>query len=630
MLSKKAKMERREARVKRQNLLFFGFCFFLVLGCSFCWAGEQLDRSKYISIEEIRPGMEAYCLTGYRGAEIEKFGLEVLDVVRNILPGRDAILVQGTDERFIHTGPVAGCSGSPVYIDGRLAGALAFAWFFSKDPLYGVTPIREMLRVGEKTQSIKQGAWEQGFVLDFSVPIDFAEIDKQLSESRYLKLGSRLGIQRRTSGLKRLPCPLIISGLPADVCEQLGGLVEPFGLMAVAGIGGGGSSLESRGMGRGSREAKLVPGACLVVPLVTGDITMEVVGTATEVVGDKVYGFGHSFLGYGPIDLPMAVGEVHAVVSSVFRSFKFASAVEIVGALTRDESPAVYGQIGAKARMIPLTIRVDRYNDAEKRLYNCRVANNRLLTPVILRLALGGAALVLGRLPPDHTLKYKVAIGVEGAESVSFENVSTSLGLDEMIIESVVSVAILMNNPYKKIDIKSIEVEVRIVPRNVVSHIWSVDLSDTRIKAGEEVKIGVVVESFLAEKKKYEGSLKIPDELAPGKYDLIVCGGYGYEKFLRKVAPYRFVPQNLSSLIGAINNILAVKRDKLYCLLVLPAGGVAVEKAELPDLPATKVLVLQDAKRTLEIRPYQHWVEESFRTGTVIIDKKVMRVTVEK
>ena len=625
MFEKEGKMSRQETKVKRQNFLFFCFCLLLVLGGSFCWAGEQLDKSKYISIDEVRPGMEAYCLTAYKGTEIEKFDLEVLDVVRNIRPGGDAILVQGTDERFIHTGPVAGCSGSPVYIDGRLAGALAFAWFFSKDPLYGVTPIEEMLRVGEGTPGVKQSACEPGFAFDYSAPIDFVEIDKQITTPRFPRRGS-------LTGATALPCPLIISGLPAEVCEELGALFEPFGLMTVAGIGGGSSLLESQKTGDGSPKARLVPGACLVIPLVTGDITIEVIGAVTEVVGDKMYGFGHSFLGYGygPVDLPMATGRVHTVVSNVLRSFKFASAVEIVGALTTTESRAVCGRIGARARMIPLMIRVDRYNDVEKRVYNCRVANNRLLTPRMLRLAMPGAVLRLGSLPPNHMIEYKVSIGVEGAESITFENVSTSLGLNEMIIESVSVVAILMNNPYKSVDIKSVEIEVRIVPRNIVSHIWSVDLSDSRIKAGEEVEIGVVVESFLGGKKKYECSLKVPDELSPGKYDLIVCGGYDYERFLRKAAPYRFIPENLSSLIGAINNILAIKRDKLYCLLVLPSGGVAVEKAELPDLPATKALVLRDAKRVLRVQPYEHWVEKSFRTGTVIIDKKVMQIMVEK
>jgi hypothetical protein len=615
-----------------------GFLLSLVIiACSFCWAKERSskaatqntaeaswDRQKYISLDEIRPQMEAYCLTTYKGAEVEKFGLEVLSVVRNMEPGRDAILVQGTDERFIHTGPVWGCSGSPVYIDGRLAGALAFASYFSKDPLYFVMPVKDMLEVGNKQNiTYKSGGagdkWEPAFKFDFTKPIDFSEIERQVTTNRFISKNSY-------GGLSILPCPLITSGLSAEVCEKLNISIEPFGLVAVA---GGGTSSTAEDIWR-PEGVKLTPGACLAVPVVSGDITMTAIGTVTEVAGDKVYGFGHGFLGSGPIDLPMATGQVHTVVSSVIRSFKFASPIEIVGALTTDESAGVCGQIGAKAKMIPLVITVDRYNDSEVRVYNCSVADNQMLTPTILSAAVAGAALMLGDLPPDHAVEYKTVISLDGAPDVAFENVSTGAGLDEMLKECVASVGILLNNPYKKVNIKSIDFNIRILPRNISSRIWSVDLSSSRIKAGQKLDVCVVVESYLSEKKRYQYSLDIPVELAPGKYDLIVCGGYSYQEFLVKTAPYKFIPQNFETLLEAMNNLLTIGRDKLYCILVLPAEGVAIEKAELPDLPATKVLLLQDSKRAFRSQPHPNWFEESVVTGTVIIDERVMQLTVEE
>jgi hypothetical protein len=614
---------------------FFLFCL-LVFGGSYCWAGEQLDKSKYITIDEVRPGMDAYCLTSYKGVEIEKFGLEVLSVVRGIQPGRDAILVQGTDERFIHTGPVWGCSGSPVYIDGRLAGALAFTWAFSKDPLYGVTPIEDILEVGQRTGNQEigiAGNHEIGFAFDFSKTVDFAEIDRCITASPRVYLSqTSAGV-----GLVTLPCPLIISGLPTEVCNQLGSEVAPFGLMAVGGIGGGesmgsavGGESPPRLLSKTEGGAKLVPGACLAVPLVTGDIQIEAIGAVTEVSGDKVYGFGHGLLGYGQIELPMATAQVHTIVSNLYHSFKLAKSVEIVGALTVDESTGVLGRVGRKARMIPLTIRVTRYNDAETRVYNCQIANNRLLTPRVLRSVVAGAVLFRGELPPENTITYKGIIDIGGLGLISFENASSGFDLAEMTADSVGPVAMLMNNPYGEVEIRSLEFDIQIAPRSSVAHIWSVDLSDSKVKAGQPIDVMVVVESVLGGKKKYECSLKIPGELAPGQYDLIVSGGYGYGEFLKKAAPYRFVPQSLAGLVEAMNNVLAVKRDRLYCLLVLPAGGITVEKAELPDLPATKALVLQDGKRTLSTQPYLHWLEQVVETGTVIVDKKVMHITVEE
>ena len=576
------------------------------------------DSARYISLDEIAPGMEAYCLTEYGVAGIEKFALEVVDVVRNVDPGRDAILVRGTDERFKQTGPVAGCSGSPVYISGRLAGALAFTWPYTKDALYGATPIAEMLAVGRggRGGSQEEHAEPGGLGLNFTAPIDFAQVDRQLRE-RLVRAA------RGVQGVSYLPSPLITCGLPANVREQLSDLVGPFGLMVVAG-GGTGSSPG------GLEKTRLVPGACLAVPMISGDISMSTYGTVTEVVGDKIYGFGHYLLGHGPTDFPIATAKVHTVVSNLASSFKVASVLETVGALTMDEAAGVVGQIGAQARMIPLTIQVDRYNDRVPRTYNCRLVHNRLLTPFYLRMAVAGAAFQLGDLPLDHTIEYKVAIGLRNAAPVTFENVSSSVGLNEVIIESYSALGLLMNNPYKSVEVESITFSLRIIPQSIISHLWSVDLSDSRVKAGKTVEAGVVVESVLTGKRKYQCRLNIPEDLAPGKYELTVCGQRDYEQFLVKSVPHRFIAQSLPGLIDALNSSLRIDRNKLYFLLALPPGGVTLDNAELPDLPATRVLVLQDAKRALRVLPHAHWIEQSQNIERIVIDKHVLSVTVEK
>lgn len=616
--------------VIRRHILHISLYVLAVLAGSLCLAGrisaavpegleDVWDQARYIGLDEIKPGMEAYCLTEYGVDGIEKFGLKVVDVVRDMEPGKDAIMVEGTDDRFIHTGPVAGCSGSPVYIDGRLAGALAFTWPYAKDPLYGATPIGEMLMIGRggQTESPEGEAAQAGFAFDFTSPIDLAEVDRQLRNAV-------IRTSRGVGGMKYLPCPLVTAGLPAEVGEQLSEVVGPMGFMVVAG-GGSGSGDVAGGGG-----LRLVPGASLAVPMVSGDITLCTYGTVTDVVGDKVYGFGHSLLGYGQLDLPMATAKVHTVVSTIASSFKLASLAETVGALAIDESAGVIGRIGKEARTIPLTIRVDRFNDTRQRVYNCRLAYNRLLTPLYLRATVVGAALQLGNFPPDHTLEYKIAIGLEGGRSITSENVSTGLGLNEIIIESISSVGLLMNNPYERVGIESVDFEIRIVAKNIISHIWSAELSDAKVKAGRSVEIGVVLESVLAGKKKYRHSLEMPEDLAPGTYELTVCGSRDYERFLVKAAPYRFIAQSLPELITALNESLKVDRDRLYFLLALPPGGVTVEKADLPDLPATKALLMRDAKRTLSVLPHSHWIEQSFEVGAVVIDKKVLRITVEK
>jgi len=568
--------------------------------------------------------MEAYCLTVYKATVVEKFGLEVLSVVKDVMPGRDAILVRGTDERFIHTGPVAGCSGSPVYIEGRLAGALAFGWTFSKDPLYGVTPIADMLRAGTGGQKTGDGP---GLNFDLSKPIDLKDVEKEISAGFSSAGGDFSGAQQMTM----LPSPLVVSGMTDSVRADLARAFEPLGFEVVGG-GGGSASLTAGGSsGSDVCDTAFVPGGCLVVPLMTGDVTLEAVGTVTEVRGNDVYGFGHSFLGYGGVDLPMAAGQVHTVVSSVARSFKIGTSTRIAGALTSDESTAVRGKVGAKARMIPLKVKVTRYNDPNLagRVYNCQIVDNRTLTPLLLRVGVSALAQLRGAMPPDNTLYYRGNIELDDRQSISFDNVSTGQDLAEVIRDGVSPVALLMNNPYSKVKIKSFDFDVQVSEKNILAGIWSVELSQSKVKPGERLDVDVVLERFLAQKQKYTFNFVVPKDTPAGTYQLIVCGGYDYEEFLKKATPFRFVPENLDTLVGAINDILAINRDELHCILILPGGGVALENAELPELPATKALVLGDATRAAKMQVYPGWLERKVRTGFVLVDQQVMNVTVE-
>jgi len=626
-------MLKKPVKSRGRSVLALGFCVLAILGGSFCQDAKSAEQSKdpnarsegwdparYIGLDEIKPGMEGYCLTEYGVDGIEKFGLKVIDVVRDFEPGRDIILVQGTDARFVHTGPVAGCSGSPVYIDGRMAGALAFAWTYSKDPLYGATAIADMLRVGRGRAEEPAPA----FSFDYSKPIDLAEIDRQISRPRPRREG-------RFGGVSTLPCPLITSGLSAEACEQLNTAVEPFGFMVVPGIGGGSvqASETAEGAAGDDAERELVPGACLVVPLVSGDMSMAVYGTVTEVRDGTVYGFGHPFMGYGSIDLPMATGKVHTVVTSMVRSIKLARALKTVGAFTSDEGAGILGKIGAEAQTFPLTVKLDRYNDTE-RVYNCRVASNRMLTSSLIRTVISGAALYLGDLPPDHTVEYKTSLGIKGFEPIIFENVSTGMGVLQMAAEASSALALLMNNPYDEVIVESMEFDIGITAKDTISHIWSVNLSDTTVKAGEKIGIDVVIEAVYSQKKQYEIEMEIPKDLKAGKYELTLCGSRGYEQFLLKTVPHKFIGQDLPDLVDALRDTLQVRRDRLYCYLVLPSSGIIINKAELPDLPATKMLVLQSLARPVSIQLHPHWIEKTLDTGTVVINKRTIQITVEK
>jgi hypothetical protein len=607
---------------------------FLFVG-RFCFA--ELDKNKYIGVSEIKAGMRGYCLTCLKGTEADKFELEVLSIIHNFNPARDTILVKCEGSQFEHAGVIAGCSGTPVYIDGRLAGAMSFGWLGSKDPIYGVTPIEDMLRAGksesyQNLQEIETGA----IPFDFSRPLSFVEVDNQFKSFLEAKRDS-------ASGMQPLPMPLFVSGLPASAIKELNSIFEPLSLMPVVGLGGSAAVEDKKAPASVFRQegaaAKLVPGSSLVIPLVYGDITIAAGGTVTEVVGDKVYGFGHSLLGYGPVDLPMATGQVHTIIANQFRSFKLISPLQVVGALKVDESTAVCGKIGAEASMFDMTVEVNRYNDTQPRKFRCRVVNHKILTPRLISLLIIGAATFLGDLPPEYNIEYSASIAYGGAgqativaeeaEPIKFENISSETAISDLTSDVSGAVGLLMNNPFKTVEIKSIDVRIKIAPKDISAHIWSVQVSDTKVKAGATVDVDVVLETVREPKKSYNFKVKLPENLPAGRYELAVCGTAEYTRFLNQAAPYRFIAQSFESLVEAMKELLIVKRYQLYCLLILPASGIVVEKAELSDLPATKAVILYDAKRSLSTQPHQNWRESSIKTGLLTIDRRNIQITVE-
>lgn len=573
-----------------------------------------LDPSRHITLDEIKPGMQAYCLTVYEGTKIEKFELEVISVVKNFDPGLDVILVKGLDDKFIYTGAVAGCSGSPVYIEGRLAGALALGWPYSKDPLYGVTPIENMLQVGSTPGSASQDSSK--ITLDLSKPINLSNIEKQLNEP--FSTGSS-----SEEKMTFLPSPLVVSGIPTSVCQELNNQLSGFGIVATPGFPGSVPDKDTANV-------KIEPGSVLAVPVVSGDIEMAVIGTATEVLGDKVFGFGHAFLGYGPVEMPLATGQVHTVVASVQRSFKLGTPIDIVGTITFDQSHAVMGTIGKKPKMIPLNIKIKRYNTPSPRSYHCMTAYNKVLTPRVLRAAILGAALRQGSLPPDHTISYRLDFETTGYGTISFENSSTDTGLAEISTETNAIVGLLMNNPYKEIGIEAVNCDIEITNRSSLAHIYSAGLSDYTVKPGGDITVDVTIEKFRGTKEKYSFTLNVPKDLQPGKYKLLVTGGYRYQDFLVRAVPQKLIADNADDLVEAIKFISGIKRNKLHCILPLPEAGITIQRAELPDLPLTKTLVLSDPKRTLDIQTYKHWLEKSVQTDTLIMDEKEIEFVVKE
>lgn len=551
----------------------------------------ELDTSRYIPVSEIRPDMEAYCLTVLEGTKIERFPLKILSIVRNEEPGRDRILVIGTDERFKHVGSVHGCSGSPVYIDGRMAGALSAGWDGSIDPLYLVTPIEDMLQV-KKTEKVSK-----------SLPLRF-KADHLIQPQEFEKLYFNTLEKALPQAKSVIPLAVSTPAIPeSDLPENLTKMgfkpVFNSGFTDFAGASAGGSD----------DQGTIVPGGVLAVPLCMGDINMAAVGTATEVIDGKVYGFGHSFQGTGAVELPMSAGVVHTVVAGRSSSFKFATAGPVLGTIHQDQSSAIFGTMGAAPRMIPLTIHLDRYDMPEPRTFKCQVAIDETLTAPIMQMAVLSAAGLYGDPPLEHSIEYSAKVNIKDRKPVEFSNISTDLGFRPVVSELFSAVGLLMNNPYEVAAIEDIEVSIQMEPQSRDAEIWGVELSDTRVRPGEEMAAHVTMITYRKEKYACDLKMQIPGDLPPGKYSVSLLSQSGYLDFIRKASLHRLNPEDMDSMIAMINRLLNVPRNKLFAVLNLPPGGIALRREELPSLPASRAALLQDARRILPVSPIQHWLE---------------------
>ncbi len=574
------------------------------------WGQPLWDAQRYIDIDEIQPGMEAVCRTCYSGTTVEEFPLAVVSVVHDIEPGHDAILVQGLDDRFQHTGPVAGCSGSPVYIQGRMAGALAFGWPYSKDPLYGVTPIRSMLEIQEQADETSRTQLSiSPFRWNPTAPLDVQAIAASYQETVQAYKMPR----QNTMGL-------CISGIPNAGQETIKEDLAPFGLIPLTGGGGGAVS--------DPPQTTLTPGASLVIPLMEGDIQLAAIGTATEVRDGRVFAFGHSFLGYGTVDLPMATGYVHTIVSNLSRSFKLASPLASMGALTYDCPVGIMGQIGRQARMIDLNLTLDHYMKPGPCHYRCRMTANELLGPTLLQTAVEGMMEGLGGYPPDHVLDYDVQVAIQDHAPLHFANISVDMGLNELMNEVLSVMLLLQSNPYRSMQIDSIDLQARLSPLRKQAYLAGVEVDYKSVRPGQTINVKVTLEGHQGGRSQTEFSVQVPDDAVAGQRLLTVCGPYEYMQFVRQTAPQRFTALDGDSLIRVLNDVLNISRSQLYCVFLQPSSGLVVESRELPGLPASRAVVLQNSLKSVTVSPYHPWLEQTRRIDQIVAGRQSVRIEV--
>jgi hypothetical protein len=358
----------------------------VLLACALTSAARAQEL---FPLQNVRPGLRGVGRTVFMGGKVEEFQVEILGVLGNSGPGQSIVLARLSGGPLAETGVQQGMSGSPVFIDGKLLGAVALGFPFSKEPIAGIQPIEDMIAEADG------GAAGLGQPAGFEPPgmatWRFHGIRLLKGSVNQSKDETDPGVVTPFGSLSRLLIPLSFSGFGPSITEALTGEFHGLGFGALAGISADGQTRTNppvlKMASRAAATAVVTPGSMISVGLLTGDMNITADGTVTYVKGDKVYAFGHRFLNIGSTELPFAHSEVLAVVPSVSSSFKLSTPREWVGTVLSDRATGISGEIGRSAHTVPLNVSVHS-TVTGSHSYHFQVVNDRFLTPFITQAAL--------------------------------------------------------------------------------------------------------------------------------------------------------------------------------------------------------------------------------------------------
>jgi len=587
--------------------------------------GELFDANRYIDVGQIKRGMEGYGLTVFEGTKVEKFDVVAVSVVHNYNPKGDAILIRCKDTRFDLAKGVQGASGSPVFFEGKMAGAMAYGYPFGEEPFYIVTPIREMLELRNQAgqgQSKGQSA-RQSFQFDKSLYQDLMRdtLLRQENTQQFI-CASGLGSSNLANPEVALP-QLTIGNVDAGTKLALEKYLPGISIQTAA-IGAG--------MYFASDEEKpqLVPGAALTIPLITGDTSAAVLGTVTEVIGDTVYGFGHPWNGDGPTRWPMATGYVHTIVSSKYMSFKLGQPVEIVGEIQSDQQAAVYGKIGPSPTLIPVTVTVHWPYLDKSQTINANIAPDDMMDPTLATVVIVDSLLDEGMLPQHHSVQYQLRMNFNNVEPIIFTNITSAEDINPIISDVFATLALLLNNPWQSVELTEVALTATILNSDHVAMIKSAQLKQLVYQPGEKINCRVVLEPYRLSEQAIEMSLTLPEDMPEGTYTLNVGGYLSYRQQLQKTQPHRFAAFTAKGLRDILQERLAIPRNTLYATIALASQNFSLNGTELPDLPPSKAMILTDPSRQEDIIKFQDLACAKRQGDYVIINEKNFEITVRR
>ena len=565
-------------------------------------AGDSGPPTKTVlfPLDEVRPGLHGTAYTVFSGVRPEAMSVEILGRLTNALgPKRDLILARLHGSKPEYTGVVAGMSGSPVYIDGKLVGALSYRiGQFSKEPIAGITPIEQMLEVsGDQPASVVAGTNTSG------------------------------GAEMRP-----IESPLVFGGFSQETVDRFGGSFRAMGLLPVSGLGG--MNAET------AQTETLQPGSAVSAVLVQGDLSVTATCTVSYVDATKLLACGHPLTQAGEIDLPMAKAVVLATLPSPLNSFKIVNTTEIAGAFRQDRSSAIYGLVGAHARMIPVTIKLasESGTGAAKTLH-FEVANHRELTPQLIMAAiyqclqqvLSGSAETSYRT--QGVIRTAVRSGgaqlptslpdvtIDGWQSQSGFNpgaVNAALWIGDRFVQ-------LFADAEEQPEITAVDLGITTSDRRRSATLETARASPQEVRPGGVLEVESVVQPYQRPAQRLHTTVTLPNTLEPGGVRLLVSDGASLDRLLEPTVSH---PLSMPDTVGRLNGMHADNR--VYVTLLTHAPQAVLDAAPLTEIPLSMANVLEPLKGAQRLRLSGESVVElgSTEADDAISGSQVLTLTV--
>lgn len=517
------------------------------------------DEMPIMPLSEIKAGMTGEWHTVVSGTRIDSFPMVVVGIADNFIgPQRPVIICKGLDATNILTGPVAGMSGSPVFINGKLIGAYAYGFILPKEQdLFGVTPIEQMLEV------------ESNYPPAAKTPM---ETDTGSDPQWLATPAATAGVPALTtlqSAMKPLPTPLFVSGVSERVLEKFAPRLAALGLQLMQAPSGAAPAR--------SFDTNLEPGSAVSGVLMSGDFDFAGTGTVTWRHGNRILAFGHPFLQSGPTDMPMAPAEIITVVQGYLESFKLPNIGPVVGTIYQDRLTGIAGEIGR----MPDTTHVEVHLDApggKTRHFQGDLFQNQMISPILSAISLLESIYSTMESEENQTIYMDTTMEVAGYKPVQLSDVASGDGGGfELAINQLMLYDSLLNNPCKFPDVKSLTFHVRMV--DGVKSSWLDSLNLDRNEAGPGTTLHAVIglRNYHGEPSAIPVSIPIPANLRVPEVQLFVGDADAAQQMDE---PPTVPPQTLDQVLDRIRQ---TRSHQDICVKLLEdTPGVAVKEKISP------------------------------------------------